>query len=194
MIPVEKRYLENGTSWKTKYHIDLMLPGKRLSIDFFIRDVLEVAPDLPGKTLVIRLPDGTIGRFRITEVEAYRGADDKACHACRGRTPRTEIMFHEGGRLYVYLIYGMYWMLNIVTGKENDPQAVLIRGVETYSGPGKLTKSLGIDRSYYGEDLVTSERIWLEDDGVKPAIKTGPRIGIDYAGEYWKSRPWRYYI
>jgi DNA-3-methyladenine glycosylase len=194
MIPVEKRYLENGTSWKTKYHIDLMLPGKRLSIDFFIRDVLEVAPDLPGKTLVIRLPDGTIGRFRITEVEAYRGADDKACHACRGRTPRTEIMFHEGGRLYVYLIYGMYWMLNIVTGKENDPQAVLIRGVENYSGPGKLTKSLGIDRSYYGEDLVTSERIWVEDPEVNVDIKTGPRIGINYAGEYWKSRPWRYYI
>jgi DNA-3-methyladenine glycosylase len=194
MIPVEKRYLENGTNWKTKYHIDLMLPGKRLSIDFFIRDVLEVAPDLPGKTLVIRLPDGTIGRFRITEVEAYRGADDKACHACRGRTPRTEIMFHEGGRLYVYLIYGMYWMLNIVTGKENDPQAVLIRGVENYSGPGKLTKSLGIDRSYYGEDLVTSERIWVEDPEVNVDIKTGPRIGIDYAGEYWKSRPWRYYI
>jgi DNA-3-methyladenine glycosylase len=194
MIPVEKRYLENGTNWKTKYHIDLMLPGKRLSIDFFIRDVLEVAPDLPGKTLVIRLPDGTIGRFRITEVEAYRGADDKACHACRGRTPRTEIMFHEGGRLYVYLIYGMYWMLNIVTGKENDPQAVLIRGVENYSGPGKLTKSLGIDRSYYGEDLVTSERIWVEDPEVNVDIKTGPRIGINYAGEYWKSRPWRYYI
>jgi DNA-3-methyladenine glycosylase len=171
-----------------------MVSGIKLTRDFFIRDVLEVAPDLPGKTLVIRLPDGTIGRFRITEVEAYRGADDKACHACRGRTPRTEIMFHEGGRLYVYLIYGMYWMLNIVTGKENDPQAVLIRGVENYSGPGKLTKSLGIDRSYYGEDLVTSERIWVEDPEVNVDIKTGPRIGINYAGEYWKSRPWRYYI
>jgi DNA-3-methyladenine glycosylase len=140
-----------------------------------------------------RLPGGTIGRFPVTEVEAYRGAEDKACHACRGRTPRTEIMFHEGGRLYVYLIYGMYWMLNIVTGKENDPQAVLIRGVENYSGPGKLTKSFGIDRAFYGEDLVLSERIWVEDAGVFPVIKTGTRIGIDYAGEYWKSRPWRYY-
>jgi DNA-3-methyladenine glycosylase len=171
-----------------------MVPGKKLSRDFFIRDVLEVAPELPGKTLVIRLSDGTAGRFRITEVEAYRGVDDMACHACRGRTPRTEIMFHEGGRLYVYLIYGMYWMLNIVTGKENDPQAVLIRGVENYPGPGKLTKSFGIDGSFYGEDLVISERMWLEDTGVNIAVKTGPRIGIDYAGEYWKSRPWRYYI
>jgi DNA-3-methyladenine glycosylase len=171
-----------------------MVPGKKLSGEFFIRDVLDVAPDLPGKTLVIRLSDGTIGRFRITEVEAYRGAEDKACHACRGRTPRTEIMYHEGGRLYVYLIYGMYWMLNIVTGKDNDPQAILIRGIENWAGPGKLTKFLGIDRSFYGEDLVTSERIWVEDAGVKPAIKTGPRIGIDYAGEYWKSRPWRFYI
>jgi DNA-3-methyladenine glycosylase len=170
-----------------------MFSGKRLSMEFFNRDVLDVAPDLIGKSMVLRLPGGTIGRFPVTEVEAYRGAEDKACHACRGRTPRTEIMFHEGGRLYVYLIYGMYWMLNIVTGKENDPQAVLIRGVENYSGPGKLTKSFGIDRAFYGEDLVLSERIWVEDAGVFPVIKTGTRIGIDYAGEYWKSRPWRYY-
>jgi DNA-3-methyladenine glycosylase len=171
-----------------------MVPGKRLSRDFFIRDVLVVAPDLPGKTIVINLPDGSVGRYMLTEVEAYRGSEDMACHAFRGRTPRTEIMFHEGGRLYVYLIYGMYWMLNIVTGNENDPQAVLIRGVENYPGPGKLTKSFGIDRSFYGEDLVTSERIWMEDAGVNPSVKTGTRIGIDYAGEYWKSRPWRYYI
>lgn len=171
-----------------------MFPGERLSRDFFIRDVLEVAPELPGKTMVIRLSDLRFGKFQITEVEAYRGIEDKACHACRGRTPRTEIMFHEGGRLYVYLIYGLYWMLNIVTGKDNDPQAVLIRGVENYSGPGKLTKSFGIDRSFYGEDLVTSERIWLEDAGVSVTLKTGPRVGIEYAGEYWKARPWRYYI
>jgi DNA-3-methyladenine glycosylase len=171
-----------------------MFPVERLSTEFFIRDVLEVAPDLPGKTLAIRLPDGKPGRFGITEVEAYRGTEDKACHACKGRTVRTEVMFHEGGKLYVYLIYGMYWMLNIVTGRENDPQAILIRGVEKYAGPGKLTKALGITRSFYGEDLVTSDRLWVEDAGVNVDIKTGPRIGIDYAGEYWKSRPWRYYI
>jgi DNA-3-methyladenine glycosylase len=171
-----------------------MAPGRRLERDFFIRDVLAVAPELTGKTMVIRLPAGSYGRFMVTEVEAYRGSEDKACHAFRGRTPRTEIMFHEGGRLYIYLIYGMYWMLNIVTGIENDPQAILIRGVENHTGPGKLTKSLGIDKSYYGEDLVISERIWLEDAGVNPSVKTGTRIGIEYAGEYWKSRPWRYYL
>ena len=143
---------------------------------------------------MIRLPDGSIGRFKITEVEAYRGTEDKACHASKGRTARTEVMFHEGGRLYVYLIYGIYWMLNIVTGAINEPQAVLIRGLDKYDGPGKLSRSLGIDKSYYGEDIATSERIWIEDSGLYPAVKTAPRIGIDYAGEYWKTRPWRYFL
>ena len=171
-----------------------MVPGKRLSKEFFIRDVLDVAPELIGKNMVIRSGDGTYGRFQVTEVEAYRGTEDKACHACKGRTPRTEIMFHDGGRLYVYLVYGMYWMLNVVTGRENIPQAVLIRGVENYFGPGRITRSFGIDRTFYGEDLDISERIWFEDTGIAPVVKTGPRIGIDYAGEYWKTRPWRYYL
>jgi DNA-3-methyladenine glycosylase len=171
-----------------------MVPGKKLTREFFTADVLDVAPVLPGKILVVRLPDGLSGRFRITEVEAYRGAEDEACHACKGRTKRTEVMFHEGGKLYVYLIYGMYWMLNIVTGGEDNPQAVLIRGVENYPGPGKLTRALAIDGSFYGEDLVNSERIWIENTGFIPEIKTAPRIGIDYAGEYWKNIPWRYYI
>jgi DNA-3-methyladenine glycosylase len=171
-----------------------MMTGIRLNREFFIRDVLYVAPELVAKNIVIRLQDGTYGRFCVTEVEAYKGSEDKACHASKGRTRRTEIMYHEGGKLYVYLIYGMYWMLNVVTGGENDPQAVLIRGVENLSGPGKLTRSFGIDRSFYGEDLTKSERIWFEDCGVKPIINTSERIGIDYAGEYWKTRPWRFYI
>jgi len=189
-----KKHSGNGIKWKTKFHTNPMASGTKLSRDFFIRDVLDVAPDLIGKNLVIKFPDGTVGRYIVTEVEAYRGSEDKACHAFKGRTSRTEIMFHEGGRLYIYFIYGMYWMLNIVTGKENDPQAVLIRGVENIDGPGKLTRSLGIDRSYYGEDLVTSERIWIENDGFTPIVKNGQRIGIEYAGEPWKSKPWRYYI
>jgi DNA-3-methyladenine glycosylase len=171
-----------------------MNSGERLLRQFFDRDVLDVAPGLPGKILVIRLADGTYGRFTITEVEAYRGTEDKACHATRGRTSRTEVMFHEGGKLYVYLIYGIYWMLNIVTGGINEPQAILIRGVDKYYGPGKLSRSLGIDKSYYGEDIVTSERIWIEDIGAFHIIKTASRIGIDYADEYWKTRPWRYYL
>jgi len=186
--------LENGTIWKTRLHIELMNGSIRLSRDFYTRDVLEVAPDLPGKILVLKLTDGSVIKFKITEVEAYRGSEDKACHASKGRTSRTEIMYHEGGKLYMYLIYGMYWMLNIVSGGDNIPQAVLIRGVEGYSGPGKLTKSLGIDKSFYGEDLVLSDRIWIEDAGLICSIKNSPRIGIDYAGEFWKSRPWRYYL
>lgn len=171
-----------------------MVTGERLTKEFFIRDVLDVAPELPGKNLVIRLKDGAYGRFQVNDVEAYRGTEDKACHAFKGRTPRTEIMFHDGGLLYVYLVYGMYWMLNVVTGQENIPQAVLIRGVENHSGPGRITKSFAIDRTFYGEDLDLSDRIWFEDTGFIPVVKTGTRIGIDYAGEYWKARPWRYYI
>ncbi len=161
--------------------------------NFFTRDVLEVAPELLGKVLAVKSENDLIRRFIISETEAYRGSDDKACHASKGRTPRTEMMFHEGGRLYMYFVYGMYWMLNIVTGMENDPQAVLIRGLKGCTGPGRVTKLLGIDRSFYGEDLVDSKRIWIEESGITPAYKTGPRIGIDYAGEPWKSNPWRYY-
>jgi len=165
----------------------------RLVRDFYIRDVLDVAPELPGKNLVVRL-NGSVKKFTITEVEAYRGSEDRACHAFKGRTARTEIMYHEGGRLYIYLIYGMYWMLNIVAGGKDDPQAVLIRGIESCPGPGRLTKYLGIDKSFYGEDLVNSKRIWVEDTGIIHSVRNGPRINVDYAGEYWKSRPWRYYI
>jgi DNA-3-methyladenine glycosylase len=171
-----------------------MKPGERLSRDFFTRDVLEVAPEIIGKNLVVRFSDLEIRRFSVTEAEAYRGAEDRACHAFKGRTSRTEIMFHQGGHLYIYLIYGMYWMMNVVTGTENNPQAILIRGVENFKGPGILTKSLGIDKSFYGEDLVTSKRIWFEESGIRPLYKASPRIGIDYAGEFWKTRPWRYYV
>jgi DNA-3-methyladenine glycosylase len=173
--------------------IEIMIKSNRLKREFFIRDVLDVAPGLIGKDIFIRRTDGTISSFCITEVEAYRGEEDKACHASKGRTARTEIMYHEGGYLYVYFIYGMYWMLNIVTAVDGVPQAVLIRGVENLHGPGRLARAMRIDKSFYGEDLVTSVRIWLVDNGRQPIIKTAPRIGIDYSGEYWKSRPWRYY-
>jgi len=166
----------------------------RLLRDFFTRDVLAVAPELIGKTLAVNLPGSVAGRYTITGVEAYRGMEDKACHASKGRTPRTEIMYCKGGHLYIYLIYGMYWMLNVVTGEEDNPQAVLIRGLSGLEGPGRLTKSLGIGRQLNGEDVVVSDLIWFEDAGIRPEIKTGTRIGIDYAGDYWKSRLWRYFI
>jgi len=168
---------------------------KRLNRNFFVRDVLEVAPELLGKTLTINR-NGKIERYVITEVEAYRGEEDLACHASKGKTKRNAIMYDIGGKIYVYLIYGMYWMLNFVTGGKDIPQAVLIRGIEGFNGPGKLTKHLNIDKSYYGEDLITSDRIWVEDNINKNhfEILKLPRIGIDYAGEYWKNVPWRFVL
>lgn len=163
---------------------------KKLTADFFERDVLAVAPDMIGKLLVRQFDDGTVERFRIVEVEAYRGPEDLACHASKGRTKRTEVMFHKGAKLYVYLIYGMYQMLNVVTGKEDEPQAVLIRGVEGISGPGRLTKRILIDSTFNAEN-VPSQRLWFEDDGCTIPYKTTPRIGIDYAGE-WKHKLWRF--
>ena len=164
----------------------------RLPTDFFTRDVLIVAPELLGKILVCKVNNDFL-RYRITETEAYRGVEDLACHASKGRTSRTETMYHTGGAVYVYLIYGMYWMLNIVTGRENDPQAVLIRGFEGLYGPGRITRKLQIDKSFYTEDVTISHRIWIEDDGFKPLYERGTRIGVDYAGE-WKDKLWRFYI
>jgi DNA-3-methyladenine glycosylase len=187
------KYSESGMNLRIKSPTD-MDQGKRLSVDFFIRDVLNVAPELLGKNLVIRSANDKFQKFMITETEAYRGTEDKASHASRGKTQRNEVMFDAGGRIYVYFVYGMYWMLNFVAGEEGDPQAALIRGIEGFSGPGKVTKALGIDKSFYGEDLTVSNRIWVEDNNIVPYFKTGPRIGVDYAGEYWKNKPWRYFI
>jgi len=166
---------------------------QRLSRSFFRNDVLHVAPQLLGKHIVINnrnYPE----RYLITETEAYRGEEDLACHASKGRTKRNEIMYATGGHVYVYLIYGMYWMLNFVASEVNVPQAVLVRSIEGYNGPGRLTRKLGIDGSFYGEDLVFSNRIWIEDNHFKGSFISLPRIGIDYAGDFWKSRPWRFML
>jgi DNA-3-methyladenine glycosylase len=165
---------------------------RRLDREFFRRDVLKVAPELLGKQLVLEKGDGNLSRYTITETEAYRGGEDLACHASKGRTERTEVMFGDGGHLYMYLIYGMHWMMNVVTSVRDSPQAVLIRGLSEASGPGRLTKLLGVDKSYNGEDLVRHRRIWIEDKGIVPSFTVGPRVGIDYAGEPWRSKPWRY--
>jgi DNA-3-methyladenine glycosylase len=158
---------------------------------FFSRDVLEVAPALLSSCLV-RKDENGLKRFRITEVEAYRGKEDLACHASRGKTSRTRVMYLQGGYLYIYLIYGMYWMMNIVTGRKDEPQAALIRGMEGISGPGRVTRHLRIDKSFSGENLLISDRIWIESGSAEVPYKTTPRIGIDYAGEPWKSMPWRF--
>lgn len=162
--------------------------------DFFANDVLTVAPALLGHYIVRKFDHDIVHRYMITEVEAYRGEEDKACHAARGITERNKVMYEQGGLIYVYLIYGLYWMLNFVTGKKGHPQAVLIRGVENISGPGRLTKRLKIDKSFYSEHLSFSERIWLERGTQQITYRTTPRIGIEYAGKYWNSKPWRYVV
>jgi DNA-3-methyladenine glycosylase len=158
-------------------------PGR----DFYGRDVLLVAPDLLGKRLVT--PSSS---HIISEVEAYRGEEDMASHARFGKTLRNSIMYDQGGFAYIYLIYGIHWMLNIVTGQPGNPQAVLIRGLKGIPGPGLVTRRLGIDRTFHGEDLVNSSRLWIEDPDEHPEFVCTPRIGINYATEPWKSHPWRF--
>ncbi|HBS88414.1 MAG: 3-methyladenine DNA glycosylase [Bacteroidetes bacterium GWF2_38_335] len=166
----------------------------RIGRDFFLRDVLDVAPDLIGKKIIRLFPSGEQKEYVITETEAYRGEEDLACHACKGRTARTEVMYHEGGVCYVYLIYGMHWMLNFVVSINDHPQAVLIRSVKGFEGPGRAARELGIDKSFYGENLVSSKRLFVEDGNEKYEYTSHPRIGIDYSGEYWKNKPWRFVI
>jgi len=170
------------------------MDSRKLDNSFFLRDVVDVAPDLLGKILVRRFDDGTVKRYRITETEAYRGEEDLACHASKGRTPRTEVMYHAGGKVYVYLIYGMYWMLNLVTGEEENPSAVLIRGIEGFNGPGRVGRELQLDRTFYGENIGNSSRLWLEEDGSTCHFETSKRIGVDYAGPIWAEKSWRFIL
>lgn len=160
--------------------------------EFFRQNATELAPALLGKILVRRLPDGTLIRLRISETEAYCGTSDTACHAHKGRTKRTETLWRDGGTIYVYLCYGIHWMLNIVSGTDGDPQAVLIRCCVDAPGPGRLTKALRIDGSFNGLDIIDCDGLYLEDDGAEVDITHGKRVGIDYANEADRERLWRY--
>ncbi len=167
---------------------------EKLNKDFFEQNAIEIAPKLLGKNIVVN-NDGIIKKYAITEVEIYSGEEDTACHASKGKTERTKIMYESGGHIYVYLIYGMYWMLNIVTGKADYPEAILVRAMAGFNGPGKVGKELSIDKTFYGEDLSTSNRIWIEDnDNSTTNYYTEKRIGINYATEKWKNINWRYII
>lgn len=172
---------------------------------FFDRPTLKVAQELLGKFLIRETSSGLL-QTRIVDVEAYVGPEDKACHASKGRTKRTEIMFGPPGFTYVYLIYGMYYCLNLVTEREEYPAAILIRGLEIneetgaevfstrIDGPGRVCRFLGIDRTDNGIDVTLGTTIWIEDPGQtypRTHIHTLPRIGIDYAGE-WAKKPWRF--
>lgn len=131
----------------------------------------------------------------ITEVEAYDGERDLASHARAGRTPRTEVMYGESGVWYVYLCYGVHEMLNLVVGPRDWPAAVLIRGVEGFSGPGRVTKAMGIDRALNAKAVEPLSALWIEDRGVRvprSRVKATPRIGVAYAGPIWAEKAWRF--
>lgn len=164
---------------------------------YFNRSTLMVARSLVGKYVVRQNGSGVIAG-KIIEVEAYVGREDKACHASKGRTARTEVLFGPPGISYVYLIYGMYHMLNVVTERIEFPAAVLIRAIEVdgelIDGPGKLCRDLDIDRSLHQVDLTEGRALWFEDRGiriVRNQIGTFPRIGVDYAG-LWAKKLWRF--
>jgi DNA-3-methyladenine glycosylase len=172
------------------------MPGI-LPISFFDRPVLEVARGLIGASLVRRFPDGKTGfSSMLTEVEAYDGPLDLASHASKGRTPRTEVMYGPAGVFYVYLIYGIHWMLNVVTGETGYPAAVLIRGTANISGPGRITARLQIDESLNGKPAKKSSGLWFEDRSIvipDERIETTPRIGVEYSGD-WSRAPYRFIL
>jgi DNA-3-methyladenine glycosylase len=170
---------------------------KVLSRQYFSRPTVQVARSLVGKYLVRSLAGREVAG-RIVEVEAYVGSADKACHASKGRTPRTDVMFNVPGVAYVYLIYGIHHCLNVVTEREDFPAAVLIRAIEVdgrlIDGPGRICRTLQIDRSLNRIDLTTQASLWFEDRGgriFRRQIAALPRIGVDYAGE-WAKKLWRF--
>ena len=162
---------------------------------FFSRPTLTVAQELLGKFLVRKTEEGEIVGM-ITEVEAYAGQEDHASHASRGRTPRTSVMFGPSGHWYVYMIYGMYHCLNIVTESEGYPAAVLIRSVDGVKGPGRLCRHFQVNKSLNTLWADKRSGLWVEDRGItisSDSILTSPRIGVDYAGD-WKDKPWRFRV
>jgi DNA-3-methyladenine glycosylase len=183
------------------------MPGNKLTRSFYEQATLDVAKGLLGKYLVHHV-SGTTLMGKIVETEAYVGSDDRASHASRGRTKRTEIMFGPAGYAYVYLIYGMYHCLNVVTEQEGFPAAVLIRALEPVTehrsageettlanGPGKLCRYMKIDRQLNGISLCGA-KLFIEDrrEPVAPQqIVAAKRIGVEYAG-VWKEKPWRFFI
>ena len=162
---------------------------------FFNRPTPTVASELLGKFLVRRFDSGEKRALMILETEAYDGPSDRASHASRGRTPRTEVMFGPPGVWYVYLVYGMHHMLNVVTGPEGYPAAVLIRALQEVRGPGRLTRELAIDRALNARPASEASGLWIEDRGVivpRSKIVKAPRVGVDYAGPVLAGKNWNY--
>jgi DNA-3-methyladenine glycosylase len=171
-------------------------PSGILRADFFNRPAAAVAGDLLGKALVRQLGTRRLSAI-ITETEAYEGEHDLACHSARGRTARTEVMFGPPGRFYMYRIYGLHWMLNVVTGRIGEAAAVLIRGLNVVNGPARLTAALGIDGSFNGRDANVPAGLWFEEGrnevAAKRVLRTA-RIGVAYAGPMWAKRKLRFVL
>ncbi len=178
---------------------------RRLTRAEFNQPTLKVARNLIGKFLVRRIGRRTMSAM-IAEVEAYKGPKDLAAHSAGGRrTARVEPLYGDGGTVYVYFIYGMHWMLNFATAGRDLPEGVLIRalladpdGEPRYlAGPGRVTRYLKVDKALDGKDVTVSRQIWIEDRGLRVPVRSiqrGPRIGVDYAGDYWAARPWRFWL
>lgn len=170
--------------------------GAILPHQFFAgKDTVRIARELVGCVLCRRLSDGSVARWVLTETEAYDGPQDKACHAHKGRTARTEVLFGSPGCCYVYLCYGVHWLLNFVTGPVDYPAAVLVRGAGEIMGPGRVTKALQIDKSLNTLPLSNANDIWVEAPPQaleSHRIVAAPRIGVAYAGEDWANRPYRF--
>lgn len=174
---------------------------KILGKKFFDRGTLRVARELLGKFIVHKHLGETLA-LMITEVEAYDGPLDLASHASRGRTKQTTIMFGKPGHLYVYFTYGMHWLVNVVTGREEYPAAILLRaGVtskgEKIIGPARLTRFMKIDGRLNGVFAAKKNDVWFEDRGIKikkSDIIAGKRVGVDYAGPIWSVKPYNFKV
>lgn len=190
----------------------------KLKRSFFSRDTAVVASELLGKFLVSDLRGGKVVG-KIIETEAYKGVDDLACHASKGKTPRTETLFGRTGRLYVYLNYGIFWLTNVVSHKEDGAGGILIRSAEIIegqstaikrlnkckfvkaneklaTGPGKLSVAFGITGDFHTQDITKSDTIYIEDRGdnfPKNSVVAAPRVGVDYA-KHCKDYLWRFYL
>ena len=168
-----------------------------LEPSFFDRKAEVVGRALLGKYLV-RIVDDREVAYPITEVEIYDGFEDRASHAFRGRTARNQVMFGDAGHLYIYLVYGMYFMLNVVVGKKDYPAAILIRGAGEINGPGKLTKKLEIGKKLNGKLAIPETGLWFEDRGKLDRrhwrVKQTTRIGISYAGKTWSEKLYRFVL
>ena len=162
---------------------------------FYSRSSIEVAPDLLGKNLCMENETGKLRKLIITETEAYHGKDDLASHAYKGMTERNKLMFGPANFWYLYLCYGMHWMLNLVTAERGNPSAVFIRATDEISGPGRLTKKLGIDNRFHGLKNSPLSKLWVEDSTLKPLeIQRGPRIGVESAGPIWSKKAHRFWF